>query len=1236
MKNIFYSALLLLFLVNANILKALEAVPAEKYFNPTEEVVTPHIKWLKPYASGKIKVLFITYRSGVREMLEIAQRMDLDYKIFAYEFPDKLVREDRTNPIAGTSFLQEKERLEKLLAGNYDLIVMGNVAWKQMPTNCRFMILKKLKQGTGLMGIIQDRDSILEQILKRIALSKDTKAKRADLKQQLASLAYQQLPVFAGNPDIESFLQKFTVGSFKQGRICLFDWPAGGKCFRGAWHPLTPPLKTSAFNVNMNDYDYHMALLIKLALWTAGKEPSIRIRTGGPATGLVFKRAELNGASVDFLPAADQAADSVCRFVLRDNAGKETLSLKKKFKINRGENKLSFALKPVPHGKYFADLWVQNAKGAIVNFASIPVQVDASSYIKEIVLEKDCFQKNEEVKGKIILQNPVSGQKLKIYKADNFGRITAETEIPVSGPETAFSLKAPPAISIVQYIRAELIQDNNAVTARTEKIFSISDFYAPEDEIRLIIWAQVPESYLTLAQLKYFYEAGIDSQYVNFTEWVPMANLWHVPYATRIVDSKTNSYIGATRKKDDLIRDPCLTAPEYLKKMRRKLTDGSKKLSRFSVRDYSLGDEDNFVEGHFDICFSPTCNAAFKRFVEKTYGNIEKLNKEYGTAYGSFQEVDPVSLEKARKTGDIARWVDHRLHMEEVWAGFFASMRDCIQKVVPGARTGYEGSDHEPSTWKADDYWKLAHAMDLNSIYFFPFACAAVKSFLPKRAMFGSGWTGGYNECRSAAWMEYYMWMSLFKGANSYWIWHGSPATGSVTAPDFSFYPFFKSGLKTTKEIKTGIGKSLNQAKRQTDLTFLYSPSSIHCSTFLGEPLGPFADILENYTQLFIDSGFQPGVISYAQARNGELNACPPPLLILPYCQALAPAAVLEIKKYVENGGLLIADVKPAIRDEHGKLLAQGALDEIFGVKTDSRDNFKKGKIEILNKQLPSTAAIPPVCYDSSLTVTTGNPAGKINGKPVIICNRYGKGRAIMLNFIPPEYYQGGKMETSSSGDFASWQKKAAFRNLLTALLAGEKIIPPIAVKPEIPQLEISRFKDQEIEYAGILQGLPKASINYAVGLADIPPAKPIEISFPRQAHIYDVRKKKYLGRNRKIKTAITAGKAMLFALLPYKIDTLKVSLPQTEIKQGGTFNYRVSLAATGNHELGSHIVHIRVFDPAGKEIPYYSSNLNLNNGKAEGKLNFALNAKPGAYKIEMEEIVSGLKQIIEFKVAKQ
>ena len=38
----------------------------QAYFEPRDEVVTPHIRWAKPLAGGPIKVLFITNHKSTR------------------------------------------------------------------------------------------------------------------------------------------------------------------------------------------------------------------------------------------------------------------------------------------------------------------------------------------------------------------------------------------------------------------------------------------------------------------------------------------------------------------------------------------------------------------------------------------------------------------------------------------------------------------------------------------------------------------------------------------------------------------------------------------------------------------------------------------------------------------------------------------------------------------------------------------------------------------------------------------------------------------------------------------------------------------------------------------------------------------------------------------------------------------------------------------------------------------
>jgi len=142
------------------------------FFEPCEDVVTPHIAWAKPYSGAPPKVLFITHRNAMREIVEIAQRLSLDYAVFAAEKPDQFGEtgigvDCSWRLIQGNSAEELAESLRGKLAADYDVIVVGNFKWDELPLDCRYLILKKVKEGAGLVGAIpKGRGEYLGHLLK--------------------------------------------------------------------------------------------------------------------------------------------------------------------------------------------------------------------------------------------------------------------------------------------------------------------------------------------------------------------------------------------------------------------------------------------------------------------------------------------------------------------------------------------------------------------------------------------------------------------------------------------------------------------------------------------------------------------------------------------------------------------------------------------------------------------------------------------------------------------------------------------------------------------------------------------------------------------------------------------------------------------------------------------------------------------------------------------------------------
>ena len=172
MRSRMHGLALLVGLLTAGQLGAAERTRYDQtFYEPSAEVLTPHIAWQVPMDGGRLRVLFLTHRNAMREVIELAQRLDLDFRVFACESPTKfgetgLGVDASWRLVRGNSAEELAERLRRDLAETYEVIVLGNVKWDELPLDCRYEILKKVKAGTGLVGYLPSgRDEYLARLL---------------------------------------------------------------------------------------------------------------------------------------------------------------------------------------------------------------------------------------------------------------------------------------------------------------------------------------------------------------------------------------------------------------------------------------------------------------------------------------------------------------------------------------------------------------------------------------------------------------------------------------------------------------------------------------------------------------------------------------------------------------------------------------------------------------------------------------------------------------------------------------------------------------------------------------------------------------------------------------------------------------------------------------------------------------------------------------------------------------
>jgi len=1203
-----------------------------KTIYPSREVVTPHVKWFTPSAEGPLKVLFVVPQDRMREVVELAQRMDLDYRMAAVESFFKQT-EFVLPPLKAEDLRKD---FQEKIGSDVDLIVVSVPGWKDLSYMQRYQILKKVKDGTPLLTFAGGADEYLKK-----AVTNKVSEDHSWL------VPWKGLPAFSNFTGTAAF-QVGTLGKavFGKGSIYLL------KGYKIAIpQALTPMRKIEdPLFLNPAEYDYYLGMIIHVMRSAARKTAQVEVK----GKDYLFMERD-NPAPVEFTLNSKDSRDVVIRFAIRTRNGDILAERRQSMKLKAGENKAVFEIGQIPAGDYFADLWVQEGE-KILDFGSLYVEVNGGQTIAGLEINP-AINTGEGVPGKVLLNvnSQAEGLMLKISQRDNFGRVTAKSSVPVTREmlekkEAAFSLPATTPLTIIQYVDVELCRDDDVLDRRS-KGFSVSGM-PDKDDVSFVVWTaegMSDRNYLSYYLFKNLHDFGFDAQYTFFSYQTLLANLRHIPYATRLVDAPTNPDLPTKPlRKVANVREPCLTDPEYLKKEGKKLTEAAEKLQSFGTTVFSMGDECFLVSGNEELCFSPTCTSAFHEFLKKEYGMIKNLNSEYGTGFKSFDEIKPVTLGEARKDPKLMPlWVDFRRHMESTWAGMLAFCRDTIRKVIPNARVGYEGTDWDHiNSIQGFDWQKIMSVVQLNNTYDGIFAPYAVVDLSQPGAMLGTGWYGGYEEYKkyndwdSRAYSQYISWRHLFRGANSFWVWAAAIGNsgyghGSVTAPDFSCLECFAPNLAEMREIKSGAGKLLMNAGRENDRTaILYSASSVHAATLSG---GPIQGVLHSLIPLMEDTHRQFKIISYEQLAKGILEKDGYKFLILPYAQSLSKKEVDNIKSFVSNGGTVIADIRPGICDEHCKAYEKGVLDDVFGVihNTCVTQSLERGTMSFGDV---ASAGKLNVFIDPTLKLQTGKAGEKAGNAPALIMNEYGRGKAILMNFTLHEYQRKGgslSIEVECPSKQAP-EMRAVFEHVLN--LAG--IGPKIKLAPELSGLRAYRYRAGDLRYVGFLQHPCRAraaqfgeieSYKKTFNRTQIPSPVKTTAALDGKYHVYDIRRGKYLGYIDEIPMEVGPGRAEFYSLIPYKVKGLEINVPG-RIRQGETLEWNARLK-TGEGKAGLHIFRITLVSPQGKEIACYAANVKAEQGRASGKIPMAFNDEPGAWTLRIKDTASGQTADAGFKV---
>ncbi len=1172
-------------------------------------VETPHVKWAKPFAGKAPKVLAVCYqKGGIRDMVEMAQRFDMDLT---------------TNYIGGVwklsglcQTLNENDaynELLKKLKQRFDSIVVASDMWKRMPQNVREAILAQVKDGSGLVMIAPEgHPAELSAFFGSLPADRHFIGKwNASASHPIVNgVPLETLPPTRGLPyktngEILAKIGEYpllSVFSCGKGRIVAAAWATDGRDRMNAYHkanaiPVFLPLMLFNMpkNLEYHYWEYQMSLFAKMIYWSAGC------------------RGNVNGSELSAVPGkfsavlnAETPQNVTAELTIRDKFYRTVECITQKLELKKGDYPLELKFNvPGLAGLNFADLVVKGEKGT--EWWGSASFENPATVIAGIKLEDKIWKKNESLAGSVELSSPAE---IRLTFYDSFGNVFARS----SGKD--FSIPLQDCRTLTCTVDAEALKDGKVIDRATRDV----TLYGKPDARRLqvvfgwpILSQKGVQSFLLPSYYEQLKELGATAILAFHTD-TPVEILTARKCGLPLLASNTPASSGGKfpfdgkaqiKSKFDLIRKPCLSAPGFKDDLEKK-SDCVTDLEEYGVLFRAGPDESNSV-GVWEGCFSEDCRKEFRNWLKKQYGSLEELNRSWEMNYGSWDEVVAMTSAEAKKHTSFAPWQDHRTFNE--W-----NLADAIGRIVKGLKKSDPDNSYSlsgtqnPTAFNAWEWYQLSQALGALQSYGGE-QTVMQRCFAPRKLIWQT-WTG-YDQ--SLAVLEQKILTNLIQGATGFSVYSGD----FYVNPDYTLPPRAIELKKALGRYQNGPAEAIMNSTLVTyPIAFLYSPASVKTDWILGADDLRVEEI-NGYRTLLFDLGLNYDYIASAQVEKDGIDASKYRILFLSAVSAMSGKEMNDVRKFVEDGGTVVADFLPGGYDAHGKKNPGVMLADVFGIKNTKPTMVQnRAELEGLKETVSGLTLdglkISVKAFESGVEPLTAKSIAKITCKgeeyPAVLVNRYGKGTAVYL-------------AASLPGTVADWAEMRYMKNnnqnlkVMYSFLEGllkPHGIKPFATAPTLTACELVVRRNGPAYLLGIIRQNAQA-----VNLD--PKENTHTVYLPEKFHIYDLLNNRYVGYGSQFNFIFGPATQSLFALLPYKPGK-----PEVEWKKNGAgFIAGITLAGDAK-QWTDHIFRVCLSDPDGKENPAYSELLFGNGNHAEFRFKLPLDAGKGTWLLRVTDVLTG------------
>lgn len=1230
-----------------------QAVDPEQWNVLDPSVVSPHTVWAKPLNDGPIRVASLLPRWRQRWSLELAQRMDVDLVPVFYRDSHALGEDYWVEGERGPDlFRTERAAIDAINESHPEVIVLGYLNASATPPALAEVITEAVLAGAGL-----------------VVLGEPHRQGRGANEPPAAYAGHATWrTLFASATPVAADAAGVLPGPVERAEIDLYQAGAGRIA---VVRELAVAVPGDASAYPRSGFEMESSVWARLVRWAAADAALPSVVASATQSGrIAVSREALPGPlELRVNNRSDTADRGELIWWIDDYHGRSAEG--GSLPVGAGVDDIVLDLPVLAGGRHWLHWQWVDSQGAVLDWNSALLEVETPN---TLTLElnrgtRGYWQAGEDVEGSVRLEGELpESARLQLELRDLDGHLWERSEHAMTLAEVGFRFPLKRAPVLMHRLHATVLDaDGGELVSATEDFAVVRD---EADQARdfgfqmwAVPWAWGPHDYLgNLVANELRRKQGLSTVTRGSMPINAYNNLRSLPMTGLRFEGGRGNHrqLGSAEAP---VRDPALSDPDYRDQARAAIVRETEGRVRYAPLAYELGHEVN-LQGYLgralrgsDVCFAPeTIRQFYEEFLPRQYGDIEALNVAWGTDFDAFgPEVRALVLEDAVASGQIPRWIDHRRHMDAQWADFWRMKAAAVHTVDPDGllvadNLGDHASSYSGIDWDLMFDGLLVGYSGLPVDYLRDFTGADA----PRHLMYGR--TSFWGPANSSPNHELFeqriarqVWQNLFNGLRGFSYW----ASTFSAEPEGVLLQPLAQDLRETENAVWAHGAVervrdlhplfFDSERSESGIAVLYSRSSKHAATAWEAVVGrDAAQGLHPSTRaaqwkgLLETNGYGYRAVSSRMLREGILERKDIQLLIMPFAHAIDADAAETIRAFVDGGGRVLADFRPAVYTASGAVPAGGGLlDEVFGLKQDPAwDAFLPQRSELA---LSEGGAPQSVLIGGALEAVTAEANQYVGVWPVAMKHRYGRGEARLLNFAPSE----GTAQVDAW--FVGLMRELGVEPLFTVERLGIEIADAYrrsegrSEGQEAEDMRVVEADDPEFFISGGDGGSDKRRLSrFARPGLDLLGLHPLggrrglgeerlRIQLPHEGHVYDLtRRSAYLGKAHEIETSLPLESVGAFAVVSARPDTPKLTL-STEADERSVIYRAEARYLDESAEPGmEQVFRLSLYAPDGEEWRDFGKIAWTQDGVLEGRIELPLNAPSGNWTVHLREAISG------------